>query len=95
MDDWSSPRPLAELKSADFDTPGCVFESEGLRYRTTGERVGQGGMGHAYQVDLQKPGEPHPFVINALWRKWLDTAEAGTIKYVEEAKSGKAAPVSN
>jgi metallo-beta-lactamase class B len=43
----------------------------------------------------RKPGEPHPFVNNALWRKWLDTAEAGTIKYVEEAKSGKAAPVSN
>jgi metallo-beta-lactamase class B len=49
----------------------------------------------AMQLAKRKPGEPHPFVINALWRKWLDTAEAGTIKYVEEAKSGKAAPVSN
>ena len=39
--------------------------------------------------------QPHPFVIPELWKKWLDTAEAGTIKYVEEAKAGKAAPVSN
>ncbi|MGH9255658.1 MAG: MBL fold metallo-hydrolase [Vicinamibacterales bacterium] len=49
----------------------------------------------AAQLARRKPGEPHPFVINALWRKWLDTAEAGTIKYVEEAKAGKATPVSN
>jgi hypothetical protein len=33
------------------------------------------------------PGEPHPFVDNAFWRKWLDIAEAGTIKYIEDAKA--------
>ena len=40
----------------------------------------------AKKLAQRKPGEPHPFVNNAVWRQWLDTAEAGTIKYVEEAK---------
>ena len=70
MDDWSSPRPLAELRSADFDTPGCVFEAEGLHYRTTGERVGQGGMGHAYHVDLRKPGEAQTLRAVAKLYRW-------------------------
>ena len=70
MDDWSSPRPLAELRSADFDTPGCVFAAEGLAYRTTGERVGQGGMGLAYHVDLQAPGEAQPVRAVAKLYRW-------------------------
>jgi metallo-beta-lactamase class B len=49
----------------------------------------------AKQLATRKPGDPHPFVIPDLWKKWLDTAEAGTVKYIEEAKAGKAAPVSN
>ncbi|MBI4888748.1 MAG: MBL fold metallo-hydrolase [Acidobacteria bacterium] len=49
----------------------------------------------AKQLANRKPGDPHPFVVNALWRTWLNTAEAGTIKYVEDAKKGTAAPVSN
>jgi metallo-beta-lactamase class B len=40
----------------------------------------------AKKLAQRKAGEPHPFVNNAVWRQWLDTAEAGTIKYVEEAK---------
>src|SRR5688500_4517929 len=70
MDGWSSPLPLASLKSADFDTPGCVFEAEGHLYRTTGQRVGQGGMGHAYQVDLQVPGEARPVRAVAKLYRW-------------------------
>ena len=41
---------------------------------------------------MQKPrkaGEPHQMVDNATWRQWLKTAEAGTVKYIEDAKSGK------
>ena len=41
---------------------------------------------------MQKPrkaGEPHPMVDNATWRQWLKTAEAGTVKYIEDAKAGK------
>ena len=41
----------------------------------------------AMKLKQRKPGEPHPFVDNAFWRKWLDIAEAGTIKYIEEAKA--------
>ena len=49
----------------------------------------------AMQLAKRQAGQPHPFVIPKLWREWLDIAEAGTIKYVEEAKAGKAAPVGN
>ena len=41
----------------------------------------------AMKLAQRKPGDPHPFVDNAFWRKWLDIAEAGTIKYVEDAKA--------
>jgi metallo-beta-lactamase class B len=41
----------------------------------------------AMKLAQRKPGEPHPFVDNAFWRTWLDTAETGTIKYIEEAKT--------
>lgn len=35
----------------------------------------------------RKPGQPHPFVDNKAWRAWLDVAEAGTIKYIEQEKA--------
>lgn len=41
----------------------------------------------AMKLAQRKPGEPHPFVDNAFWRKWLDIAEAGTIKYIDEARA--------
>ena len=50
----------------------------------------------AMKLKQRKPGEPHPFVDNAFWRTWLDTAEAGTIKYIDDAKAkGAAGPTSN
>ena len=49
----------------------------------------------ALKLKTRKPGEPHPFVDNAFWRKWLDIAEAGTIKYIEDAKAKAKPPVSN
>jgi metallo-beta-lactamase class B len=49
----------------------------------------------AMKLAQRKPGEPHPFVDNAFWRKWLDIAEAGTIKYIEDAKAKAQPPVSN
>lgn len=49
----------------------------------------------AQKLAQRKPGEPHPFVIPEMWKQWLDRAEAGTIKYVEDAKAGRAAPVGN
>ena len=41
----------------------------------------------AMKLKQRKPGDPHPFVDNAYWRQWLDIAEAGTIKYIEDAKA--------
>jgi len=38
------------------------------------------------QLARRKPGEPHPFVDNAAWRRWLDVAEAGAVKYADEEK---------
>lgn len=40
----------------------------------------------AMQLAKRRPGDPHPFVVNAEWRKWLDRAEAGTIKYIEQER---------
>jgi metallo-beta-lactamase class B len=37
----------------------------------------------------RRAGDPHPMVDNATWRKWLQVAEAGTLKYIEDAKAGK------
>lgn len=43
----------------------------------------------AKKLAQRKPGEPHPFVDNATWRQWLKTAHAGTLEYIEDAKSGR------
>ena len=44
----------------------------------------------AQALARRKPGESHPFVDNAAWRQWLKTAHAGTVKYIEDAKAGRA-----
>jgi metallo-beta-lactamase class B len=41
----------------------------------------------AKKLAQRKPGEPHPFVNNAAWREWLKIAQAGTMKYIEDAKA--------
>ena len=41
----------------------------------------------AVKLAERKRGDPHPFVDNAQWRRWLDTAEAGTLKYIEDARA--------
>jgi len=40
----------------------------------------------AQQLARRKPGDPHPFVNNGAWRRWLDVAETGAVKYVDEEK---------
>jgi len=42
----------------------------------------------AAKLAMRKAGDPHPFVDNAQWRRWLDTAEAGTLKYIQDAEAG-------
>jgi len=48
----------------------------------------------ALQLAKRQPGQPHPFVIPEMWKQWLDRAEAGTLKYIEQEKA-KAKPQSN
>ena len=40
----------------------------------------------AQQLARRRPGEPHPFVDNGAWRRWLDVVEAGALKYIDEEK---------
>jgi metallo-beta-lactamase class B len=70
---------------ADVEVPVHVHS-----YLTTYPWQGGGAVFEpAMKLKNRRPGEPHPFVDNAAWRKWLDVAEAGTIKYVEDAKAGR------
>lgn len=48
-----------------------------------------GGAVFERMQKTRRPGDPHPMVDNATWREWLKTAEAGTLKYIEDAKDGK------
>jgi metallo-beta-lactamase class B len=50
---------------------------------------GGGVFERAQKLAQRKAGDPHPFVDNATWRQWLQTARAGTLKYVEDAKAGR------
>lgn len=50
---------------------------------------GGGIFERAQALARRKAGEPHPFVDNAAWRQWLETAHAGTLKYIEDAKAGR------
>ena len=68
---------------ADIEVPVHVHS-----YLTTYPLPGGGAVFEpAKKLAQRKPGQPHPFVNNAAWRDWLDIAEAGTIKYVEDAKA--------
>jgi metallo-beta-lactamase class B len=50
---------------------------------------GGGVFERARALARRKAGDPHPFVDNAAWRQWLDTARAGTLKYIEDAKASR------
>jgi metallo-beta-lactamase class B len=50
---------------------------------------GGGVFERARTLAGRKAGEPHPFVDNAAWRQWLETAHAGTLKYIADAKAGR------
>ncbi len=54
--DWGMPRDLSSLTAGHFEMSGEVFRAGDDLYRTTGESVGEGGMGVAYFVDRQEAG---------------------------------------
>ncbi len=60
---WSSPRPLAEMTTDELGEVGRVFHHDGFLYRTTGKRLGNGGMGNVFLL-ARKPAhenvEPEP-----------------------------------
>jgi metallo-beta-lactamase class B len=86
-----SIRRLKSKEFADVDVPVHVHSWLTTYPDSRGGTVFEPGQ----QLAKRQPGQPHPFVTPELWKQWLDRAEAGTIKYVEDAKAGKAAPVSN
>ena len=76
---------IRRLKSefADIEVPVIVHS-----WLTTYPWAGGGSvLEPAMKLKQRKAGEPHPFVNNAAWRQWLNTAETGTIKYIEDAKA--------
>jgi serine/threonine protein kinase len=58
--DWRGAREVASLCGADLETPGVVFHAGGSLYRTTGERVGHGGMGNTWHLDHLRAGNERP-----------------------------------
>jgi metallo-beta-lactamase class B len=76
---------------ADIDVPVHVHS-----YLNTYPVPGGGAVHEpAQKLAQRKPGQPHPFVDNKAWRVWLDRAEAGTVKYIEQEKLKAQAPRSN
>jgi metallo-beta-lactamase class B len=66
---------------SDVDVPVHVHS-----WLTTYPYPGGAVFERAQKLAQRKPGEPHPLVDNATWRQWLETAHAGTLKYVEDAR---------
>lgn len=61
MDDAApAARDASTLVGADLETAGVVFQAGDLVCRTTGERVGAGGMGNAWYLDVWRPGDVKP-----------------------------------
>jgi serine/threonine protein kinase len=53
---WVATTTMPELGSADFAAVGVVFEHDGYAYRTTGRKLGGGGMGTVYEVERRAFG---------------------------------------
>jgi tRNA A-37 threonylcarbamoyl transferase component Bud32 len=70
MDDWSTPRELTSLTSAELEEPGVVFAIGDALYRTTGERVGAGGQGTVHHLDMRVPGAPRELRAVAKLYRW-------------------------
>ncbi len=58
MADWDAARELGSLHAEELQIPGKVFRAGDSVYRTTGERLGEGGMGVTYLLERKRPGRP-------------------------------------
>jgi serine/threonine protein kinase len=57
MTDWGPARDIATLSAMELEGEGAVFHSGPHLFRTTGEHVGQGGMGSAHLLQHRKQGD--------------------------------------
>ena len=88
MSSWEPNRDFSSLKANDFESPGTVFRCGPHVYRTTGENVGAGGMGYAYQLELKKTDggdEPLRAVAKLLREELIAQVaqDAGAIEHFE------------
>jgi len=52
----AEPRALSEVRAEDLARPGIEFRDGGHLYRTTGQPLGQGGMGQVYLLERTADG---------------------------------------
>lgn len=69
MGSWAQPRNVREVAAADLETAGVVFQVKEATYRTTGESVGEGGMGMAYLVERQVPDREPVAAVAKVFRE--------------------------
>lgn len=56
-------RALSEVRADDLARPGVIFHDRGYRYRTTGQSLGQGGMGQVFLLERSGDGEAFESVV--------------------------------
>lgn len=62
-DNWENPREFSELCSSDFETGGVVFSHNEHLYRTTGKKLGHGGMGSVYLMARKRGDDRVPQAV--------------------------------
>ncbi len=62
--EWAPAQQIADLRARDLETAGVVFSHGEYLYRTTGKKLGTGGMGSVYLMARRdhSQGVPHPVV---------------------------------
>jgi len=55
---WDNPKPLEEVETREIADGGVPFAFRGYWYQSTGEAVGNGGMGTAYSMVRCPEGQP-------------------------------------
>lgn len=68
--DWRDARDVSALATVDLETPGVTFRAGDTFYRTTGERLGHGGMGHAWHLDQVRANDPRTHRAVAKVFRW-------------------------
>ncbi|HTM19715.1 MAG TPA: protein kinase [Kofleriaceae bacterium] len=67
MDDWGEAIDLDQMTVEMFRLPGTVFTTGEATYRTTGEAIGEGGMGVALLLERRVPGRADSRAVAKLY----------------------------